>query len=115
MAELLIALATLTVLEVILGVDNVIFISILASRLPAEQQKRARQVGLIAAMGMRLVLLWSIVWIARLTEPLFTVAGFEISGRDLILIGGDLFLLAKATWEIHEKLEGEHTKGKAAP
>jgi predicted tellurium resistance membrane protein TerC len=115
MAELLIALATLTVLEVILGVDNVIFISILASRLPADQQKRARQVGLIAAMGMRLVLLWSIVWIARLTEPLFTVAGFEISGRDLILIGGGLFLLAKATWEIHEKLEGEHAKGKAAP
>jgi predicted tellurium resistance membrane protein TerC len=116
MAELLIALATLTLLEVILGVDNVIFISILSSKLPAAQQKRARQIGLIAAMAMRLLLLWSIFWIARLTEPLFEVVGYAISGRDLILIGGGLFLLAKATWEIHEKLEGEeHKTGRAAP
>jgi predicted tellurium resistance membrane protein TerC len=113
--ELIIALATLTILEIILGVDNVIFISILSSRLPPEQQKRARRVGLIAAMAMRLLLLWSIVWIARLTEPMFSVAGYPISGRDLILIGGGLFLLAKATWEIHEKLEGEEHKGRAAP
>src|SRR5688572_9499183 len=105
MADWIIALVTLTVLEVILGVDNVIFISILSSKLPPEQQKRARRMGLLAAMGMRLGLLWSIVWIARLTNPLVTLWGFEISGRDMILIGGGLFLLAKATYEIHEKLE----------
>jgi predicted tellurium resistance membrane protein TerC len=106
MTEWLIALVTLTVLEVILGVDNVIFISILSGKLPPEQQRRARRVGLAAAMLMRLVLLAFIAWIARLTQPLFTVVGLEVSGRDLILIGGGLFLLAKATWEIHDKLEG---------
>jgi predicted tellurium resistance membrane protein TerC len=106
MTELLIALVTLTVLEVVLGVDNVIFISILSGKLPAHQQRRARRVGLLAAMLMRLALLWSIVWISRLTVPLFDVLGRGISGRDLILIGGGLFLLAKATYEIHEKLEG---------
>lgn len=106
MTESLVALVTLTVLEIVLGVDNVIFISILAGKLPAHQQKRARRVGLLAAMGMRLALLLAIVWIARLTTPLFGVYGHAVSGRDLILMGGGLFLLAKATYEIHEKLEG---------
>jgi len=106
MTEELIALATLTILEIVLGVDNVIFISILSSKLPASQQKRARRIGLLAAMGMRLLLLTAIVWIARLTTPLFEVLDQGISGRDLILIGGGLFLLAKATYEIHDKLEG---------
>ena len=113
--DLLIALVTLTVLEIVLGVDNVIFISILSGKLPASQQKQARRVGLIAAMGMRLALLWSIVWMARLTEPLFEIGSRGISGRDLILIGGGLFLLAKATYEIHDKLEGsEHGSGRPA-
>ena len=106
MTELIIALITLTVLEIVLGVDNVIFISILSGKLPPEDRRRARRIGLLAAMGMRLVLLFSITWMARLTAPLFTVLSQEISGRDLILIGGGLFLLAKATWEIHDKLEG---------
>jgi predicted tellurium resistance membrane protein TerC len=112
-ADGLIALATLTALEVILGVDNVIFISILASKLPEAQQARARRVGLLAAMGMRVILLFSLAWIIRLTAPLFTIAGEEISGRDLILLGGGLFLLAKATLEIHERLEGEEGHGSA--
>ncbi len=102
----LIALVTLTALEVVLGVDNVIFISILAGKLPAKDQARARRVGLMAAMVMRILLLFSLAWIVRLTEPLFTVLGRGISGRDLILLGGGLFLLAKATIEIHERLEG---------
>ncbi|HEX7154500.1 MAG TPA: TerC family protein [Thermoanaerobaculia bacterium] len=102
-----IALLTLTVLEIVLGIDNVIFISILAGKLPAEQQKRARTIGLAMAMIMRVLLLLSIAWIVKLTAPLFTVMGHAISGRDLILIGGGLFLLAKATHEIHDKLEGE--------
>ena len=102
----LIALATLTALEVVLGVDNVIFISILAGKLPANQQARARRVGLMAAMVMRILLLFSLAWIVRLTAPLFSVLGRGISGRDLILLGGGLFLLAKATIEIHDKLEG---------
>ena len=101
-----IALLTLTVLEVVLGIDNVIFISILAGKLPKEQQGKARKVGLGLAMFIRLALLASIAWIAKLTTPLFTVLGQEISGRDLILLGGGLFLLAKATHEIHGKLEG---------
>jgi predicted tellurium resistance membrane protein TerC len=114
-ADGLIALTTLTLLEVILGVDNVIFISILASKLPLAQQARARRVGLMAAMLMRIGLLFSLAWIIRLTAPLFTVFG-EISGRDLILLGGGLFLLAKATLEIHERLEGEegHASAKVA-
>ena len=102
-----IALITLTVLEVVLGIDNVIFISILAGKLPAEQQKKARSIGLAMAMIMRVLLLLSLAWIVRLTRPLFTVLSQEISGRDLILLLGGLFLLAKATHEIHEKLEGE--------
>lgn len=103
----LIALATLTFLEVILGVDNVIFISILAGKLPRDRQAAARRLGLLAAMGMRILLLLSLAWVIRLTAPLFTILGQELSGRDLILIGGGLFLLAKATLEIHDKLEGE--------
>jgi predicted tellurium resistance membrane protein TerC len=115
MAELAIALVTLTILEIVLGVDNVIFISILSAKLPKEQQRRARRVGLIAAMVMRIGLLWSIFWISRLTVPLFEILGNAVSGRDLILIGGGLFLLAKATYEIHDKLEGsEHGPQKPA-
>ena len=116
-ADGLIALITLTVLEVVLGIDNVIFISILAGKLPAHEQERARRIGLIAAMVMRILLLMSIAWIIRLTEPLFTVVGRPISGRDLILIVGGLFLLFKATREIHEKLEGEdgHVTARVAP
>src|SRR5262245_6709154 len=116
-SEGILALVTLTFLEIVLGVDNVVFISILSGKLPRAIQARARRVGLLAAMGMRILLLLSIVWIIRLTAPLFTVLGQEISGRDLILIGGGLFLLAKATTEIHDKLEGEseHGTGRAAP
>jgi predicted tellurium resistance membrane protein TerC len=106
-SEGLLALVTLTFLEVILGVDNVIFISILAGKLPASQQGQARRTGLAAAMIMRIALLLSIAWIIRLTAPLFSILGNEISGRDLILLGGGLFLLGKATLEIHENLEGE--------
>jgi predicted tellurium resistance membrane protein TerC len=101
------ALVTLTVLEIVLGIDNIIFISILAGRLPAHQQGRARILGLSIAMVSRIILLFSITWVMRLTAPLFTVFAQEISGRDLILIVGGLFLLAKSTHEIHAKLEGE--------
>jgi predicted tellurium resistance membrane protein TerC len=104
--EALIALLTLTVLEIVLGIDNVIFISILVTRLPADQRDRARYIGLGLAMGMRIALLLTISWIIGLTEPAFTIAGFEFSWRDIILIGGGLFLLWKATTEIHESLEG---------
>jgi predicted tellurium resistance membrane protein TerC len=104
--EAWIALLTLTILEIVLGIDNVIFISILAGKLPGDQQKRARNIGLAMAMIMRILLLLSITWIVRLTQPLFTI-GQEISGRDLILLLGGLFLLYKATHEIHDKLEGE--------
>jgi predicted tellurium resistance membrane protein TerC len=101
-----IALATLTALEIVLGVDNIVFISILSSKLPPEQQPRARTMGLALAMVMRILLLLSLSWLIRLTAPLFTALGNEISGRDLILIVGGLFLLGKATHEIHHKLEG---------
>ena len=103
----LVALITLTFLEIVLGVDNVIFISILSSKLSESRQAQARRMGLFAAMGMRIVLLLSVVWIVRLTAPLFYVFEHPVSGRDLILIGGGLFLLAKATIEIHQSLEGE--------
>ena len=105
--DIWIALLTLTSLEVVLGIDNIVFISILAGKLPREQQAKARRLGLGAAMVTRILLLLSIAWIIRLTAPLFTVFAQEISGRDLILLGGGLFLLAKATYEIHDKLEGE--------
>lgn len=101
-----IALATLTALEIVLGVDNIIFISILVGRLPPEQRDLARRLGLALAMGSRIALLMALAWIMRLTAPLFTVLGQEISGRDLILIGGGLFLLWKSVHEIHASLEG---------
>ncbi len=100
-----ISLLTLTLLEIVLGIDNIIFISILAGKLPAEQQAKARQTGLMLALGSRLLLLASIAWMAKLTTPLFTLIGHGVSGRDLILILGGLFLLWKSTKEIHEKLE----------
>jgi predicted tellurium resistance membrane protein TerC len=104
--EIWIGLITLTALEIVLGIDNVIFISILAGKLPENQQSRARQVGLSLALLTRIVLLLSLAWVIGLTAPLLTIAGKGISGRDLILIGGGLFLLAKSTREIHDKLEG---------
>ncbi len=107
-ADALIGLATLSVLEIVLGIDNIIFISILASVLPKELQPRARRLGLAGAFVTRMLLLFSITWIMRLTEPLFAVLGRGISGKDLILIVGGLFLIAKATTEIHEKLEDAH-------
>ena len=102
-----IALATLTALEIVLGIDNIIFISILVGRLPEAQRNRARRLGLALAMIMRIALLLSLAWIMTLTRPLFSVLGEEISGRDLILIGGGLFLLWKSVHEIHNALEGE--------
>ncbi len=102
-----IALITLTALEIVLGIDNIIFISILAGKLPAEQRQKGRMIGLALAMIMRILLLLSLAWIVRLTSPLFTVFSHPVSGRDLILIVGGLFLLAKSTHEIHDKLEGE--------
>jgi len=103
------ALVTLTALEIVLGIDNIIFISIQASKLPAHQQEKARLIGLGLAMFIRVALLFSLTWLMGLTAPLFTVMGNEISGRDLILISGGLFLLWKSTMEIHEKLEGDET------
>jgi predicted tellurium resistance membrane protein TerC len=105
--------ATLTVLEIVLGIDNIIFISILASKLPREQQSQARFIGLGLAMLMRIALLFSLSWIVRLTAPLFAVLGQEISGRDLVLLIGGLFLIGKATREIHERLEGEEGEASA--
>jgi predicted tellurium resistance membrane protein TerC len=114
--EILIALATLTFLEIVLGVDNIIFISILSGKLPTAQQPKARRIGLLLAMGTRILLLFSLAWVIKLTAPLFTVFSQEISGRDLILILGGLFLLGKSTHEIHDRLEGEegHASAKAA-
>ena len=112
-AETLIALATLTFLEIVLGVDNIIFISILSGKLPASQQLTARRAGLLLAMGTRILLLFSLAWLSRLTAPLFAIFGHELSGRDLILAIGGLFLLAKSTHEIHGKLEGDEGEGSA--
>jgi predicted tellurium resistance membrane protein TerC len=109
-----VALLTLTVLEVVLGIDNIIFISILAGKLPKASQAKARRVGLLGAFGTRLLLLMSIAWIVRLTMPLFSVFGHGVSGRDLILLAGGLFLIGKATFEIHNKLEGEEHDPDAA-
>lgn len=114
--EAIVALLTLTALEIVLGIDNVVFIAILADKLPAEQSRRARTLGLTLAMGIRIALLLSIAWIMGLTAPLFSIPAFwtgepadrfAISGRDLILIAGGLFLIGKSTYEIHDKLEGE--------
>jgi predicted tellurium resistance membrane protein TerC len=105
--QIWVALVTLTALEVVLGIDNVIFISILAGKLAGEEQERARQWGLVMAMGTRILLLLSLAWLIRLTQPLFHVFSHPVSGRDIILIVGGLFLLAKSTFEIHDKLEGE--------
>ncbi|MFO0837733.1 MAG: TerC family protein [Phycisphaerae bacterium] len=112
-----IALLTLATLEIVLGIDNIVFIAILTGKLPSEQQGKARQVGLLAAMGMRILLLLTITWIMRLRATLFTVAEIGFSGKDLILLVGGLFLIAKATYEIHHKLEGpapEETARRAA-
>jgi predicted tellurium resistance membrane protein TerC len=108
-----IALVTLTSLEIVLGIDNIVFISILTGKLPEEQRQKGRLIGLSLAMIMRIVLLMTLAWIVRLTAPLFTVFGNEISGRDLILILGGLFLIAKSTHEIHDKLEGEEAEHRA--
>jgi len=108
--DALVGLATLSVLEIVLGIDNIIFISILAGALPIEQQPRARRLGLAGAFVTRMLLLFSITWIMRLTTPLFTVLGNDFSGKDLILIVGGLFLIGKATTEIHHKFE-EGDKG----
>jgi predicted tellurium resistance membrane protein TerC len=108
-----VALATLTALEIVLGVDNIIFISILAGKLPPAEREQARRTGLALAMLTRIALLVSLAWVVRLTQPLFAVLGHDVSGRDLILLGGGAFLLAKSTLEIHEKLEGDEG-GKSA-
>jgi predicted tellurium resistance membrane protein TerC len=105
------ALLTLTALEIVLGIDNIIFISILAGKLPENLRAKARTIGLGLAMGTRILLLLSISWVIGLTDPWFTIADHDFSGRDLILLGGGLFLLGKATFEIHEKLEGHEAAG----
>ena len=105
--QIWISLVTLTVLEIVLGIDNLVFISILAGKLPPEQQAKARKVGLALALVTRILRLCGLAWLVKLTTPLFEILSHKISGRDLILIAGGLFLLGKATHEIHEKLEGE--------
>ncbi len=113
-AEGWIALLTLTVLEIVLGIDNIVFISILVDKLPVAQRERARRIGLFMAMFMRIGLLLVLAWIVGLVAPLFTVLGQEISGRDLILIGGGLFLIWKSTGEIHQLMEGEEGHASSA-
>ncbi|HYN25532.1 MAG TPA: TerC family protein [Pyrinomonadaceae bacterium] len=105
--QIWIAFLTLSLLELVLGIDNIVFISILAGKLPPEQQSKARYIGLALALVMRVILLFSLTWVIGLTAPLFTIFGQEISGRDLVLLIGGLFLLAKSTHEIHGSLEGE--------
>ncbi len=116
-AEALIGLLTLTAMEIVLGIDNIIFISILVAKLPHERQARARTIGLALAMITRILLLLSLSWIAGLTGDLFSILGRGVSGRDVILLSGGLFLLGKATYEIHEKLEGEpgHAEARVGP
>lgn len=111
--QILVGLLTLTALELVLGIDNIIFIAILAARLPRDQQARARKLGLLGALVTRILFLLSIAWIMRLERPLFELLGNGFSGRDIILIVGGLFLIAKATFEIHSKLEGGHHVPKA--
>jgi predicted tellurium resistance membrane protein TerC len=112
--QIWISLLTLTALEIVLGIDNIIFISILSSKLPKEEQPKARQLGLSLALITRILLLCSLAWMVKLTAPLFTISGFGVSGRDLILLAGGLFLIVKSTMEIHEKLEGEEEHLNAA-
>jgi predicted tellurium resistance membrane protein TerC len=109
-AEGLLSLATLTAMEIVLGIDNVVFIAILVARLPEDRQASARRLGLILALGMRIGLLFAITWIMGLTRPFFEVLGHAVSGRDIILLGGGLFLIFKATWEIYDKLEADHVE-----
>jgi predicted tellurium resistance membrane protein TerC len=111
--ETWISLITLTVLEIVLGIDNIVFITILADKLPIDQRKNARQTGLVLAMITRILLLLSLAWLIGLTEPFFIVFGFGFSGKDLILLVGGLFLLGKSTVEIHEKLEGKEGRSSA--
>jgi predicted tellurium resistance membrane protein TerC len=113
-ADGLLALATLTAMEIVLGIDNVVFIAILVGRLPAGQRETARRLGLVLALGIRVALLFAISWIMGLTAPLLTVLGRGVSGRDLILLGGGLFLIFTATWEIYDKLEASHAEQAAA-
>jgi predicted tellurium resistance membrane protein TerC len=111
--ETYVSLLTLAAMEIVLGIDNVVFLTILAGRLPKEQQPKARQLGLAFALVTRLALLFAITWVMGLTRPLFSIIGREISGRDLILLFGGLFLIGKATFEIHDKLEVKHEEGHA--
>jgi predicted tellurium resistance membrane protein TerC len=113
-ADGLLSLLTLTAMEIVLGVDNVVFIAILTARLPAGQQEKARKIGLTLALIIRIGLLFAISWIMGLTQPFWAVFGHEISGRDLILLGGGLFLIFKATREIYDKVEGRHDQHTAA-
>lgn len=113
-ADGLLALATLSAMEIVLGIDNVVFIAILVGRLPEARRELARRVGLILALGIRILLLFAITWMMGLTAPLFSVLGHGVSGRDLILLGGGLFLIFKATWEIYDKVEASHHERTAA-
>jgi predicted tellurium resistance membrane protein TerC len=113
--ENLIALLTLTAMEIVLGIDNIVFLAILTGKLPAARQGRARRIGLFLAMFMRILLLLTLTWIMRLTQPLFAVFGHAVSGRDLILLVGGVFLIGKATWEIHDKLEVPGPHGPSGP
>ncbi len=112
--QIWIAFATLTALELVLGIDNIIFISILVDKLPIERRESARRIGLFGAMFMRIGLLMTLAWIVGMTAPLFTMLGQEISGRDLVLIGGGLFLLWKSVGEIHQTIEGEQVEAGGA-
>ena len=109
--DALVALLTLSAMEIVLGIDNVVFIAILVAKLPAARQATARRLGLVLALGIRIGLLFAISWMMGLTAPWFSVAGHSFSGRDLILLGGGLFLIFKATWEIYDKLEADHVEG----
>jgi predicted tellurium resistance membrane protein TerC len=113
-ADALVALLTLSLMEIVLGIDNVVFIAILTAKLPGPQQPLARRLGLGLALGTRILLLLSISWVMGLTAPLFALLGHAVSGRDLILVGGGLFLIGKATWEIYDKLEVQHAGPGAA-
>ena len=106
--DALVALVTLSAMEIVLGIDNVVFIAILVAKLPAARQDTARRIGLVLALGIRIGLLFAISWMMNLTQPLFSVLDNRFSGRDLILLGGGLFLIFKATWEIYDKLEADH-------